>query len=116
AKPSVAHFLAYSQDRESLRAAADHDFLTKIASASGGRFALADERQLASLLESLLSQQDSSPRAVTQLWPDWRRHPASASAVAQMAALGLSAALPCFLAFVALLCSEWYLRRRWGLV
>lgn len=116
AKPSVAHFLAYSQDRESLRAAADHDFLTKVAAASGGRFALADERQLASVLESLLSQQDTSPRPVTQLWPDWRRHPASHSAADQIAALWLSTALPCFLAFVALLCSEWYLRRRWGLV
>jgi len=116
AKPSVAHFLAYSQDRESLRAAADHDFLTKVASASGGRFMLADERQLASLLESLMSQQDTSPRAVTQLWPDWRRHPASPSVADQIAALWLSTALPCFMAFVALLCSEWYLRRRWGLV
>ena len=45
-----------------LRPAADHEFLAKIAGASGGQFALADERKLASLLEDLVSQRDTLPR------------------------------------------------------
>jgi hypothetical protein len=114
--PSVAHFLGYAQDREMLRPGADHEFLGKIALASGGRFALADERKVAALLEEVLSQRDAVPRGRVELRPDWRRNPASESTADQLAALWTSAALPCFLLFVALVCTEWYLRRRWGLV
>ncbi|HWY85602.1 MAG TPA: glutamine amidotransferase, partial [Gemmataceae bacterium] len=115
-QPSVAHFLGFAQDREMLRPAADHEFLTRIAGASGGQFALADERKLAGVLEELLSQRDAVPRARIELWPDWRRHPPSDALGDQISTLWNSTALPCFLAFVTLLCSEWYLRRRWGLV
>jgi hypothetical protein len=115
-KPSVARFLGYAQDLEMLRTAADPEFLAKIATASGGQFALADERKLASLLEDLLVQQNHPGIAKAEIWPDWRRNPASPGAGDQIAALWNSTALPCFLVFVALLCTEWYLRRRWGLV
>jgi uncharacterized membrane protein len=68
AKPSVAHFLGYAQDRETIRSAADHDLLGKIASASGGQFNLADERKLAALLEELVSRRDIMPRGKVELW------------------------------------------------
>ncbi len=115
-RASEAHFLGYWQDREMLRPAADHDLLAKVASASGGRFALADERKVAGVLEELVGQRDSVPRARVELWPDWRRNPASDSLGDQLAARWNSSALPSFIAFAALLCTEWYLRRRWGLV
>ena len=116
AKPSAAHFLGYAQDRETMRPAADHEFLTKIADTSGGRFALADERKLASLLEEFLQQREMQPRAKVNHWPDWRGNPTSDSTGDQLAALWNSTALVCFVLFVGLLCTEWYLRRRWGLV
>ena len=57
------------------------------------------------------------PRGKTaEIWPDWRRHPPSDALGDQLTTLWNSTALPCFLAFVTLLCTEWYLRRRWGLV
>lgn len=115
-KPSVAHFLGYAQDREMARSAADHEHLAKIAAASGGRFMLADERKLASLLTERLVPGDNQPRAKIEVWPDWRRGPASPSASDQLATLWNSTALPCFVAFVGLLGTEWYLRRRWGMV
>jgi uncharacterized membrane protein len=113
---SAVHFLGYAQDRELLDPRANHEFLLTIAKNSGGRFALADERQLAGLLEELLRQRDQRPHARVDLWPDWRRHPASPATGDQLAALWQSTALPCFVVFVALLCMEWYLRRRWGMV
>jgi hypothetical protein len=115
-KPSAARFLGFAQDLEMLRPAADHEFLAKIAAASGGQFALADERKLTSLLEDLLAQQNNPGNAKVEIWPDWRRNPASNATGDQIAALWNSTALPCFLAFVAFLCAEWYLRRRWGMV
>jgi hypothetical protein len=114
--PSVVHFLGYAQDREMLRPGADHELLTKIANVSGGRFALADERKLASLLEELISERDSLTQGKVEHWPDWRRNPASEGLADQVSALWNSTALPCFLSFTSLLCMEWYLRRRWGLV
>jgi uncharacterized membrane protein len=114
--PSAAHFLAYTHDRETLRSAADYELLAKIAGASGGQFALADERKLAGLLEDLLNQRDTLSRPKVELWPDWRRSPASDSLDDQLAALWNSTALPSYLVFAGLLCCEWYLRRCWGLV
>ena len=98
------------------RPGADHELLAKVASASGGRFALADERKLAGLLEEVISERDPSSQGKVEHWPDWRRNPASDSVADQISALWNSTALPCFLAFTSLLCMEWYLRRRWGLV
>ena len=34
----------------------------------------------------------------------------------QVAAFWASGLLACFVLFVAFLCAEWYLRRRWGMV
>jgi uncharacterized membrane protein len=111
----VARFMVYEEDRENQRAAADHDLLEKIANVSGGQFALAQEPKLAKFLEELPALQDAG-RAASNRWPDWRRNPASDAVRDQAGALWQSSALPCFLAFAALLCLEWFLRRRWGMV
>ncbi|MCI0376286.1 MAG: glutamine amidotransferase [Gemmataceae bacterium] len=115
-KPGEAHFLGYGEDWETQRTAADHDLLAKIADVSGGRFQLADERKLAQLLEEIHAARQNQPRPRRDLWPDWRRHPGSDSVGDQLGTLWSTAALACFVLFVALVCTEWYLRRRWGLV
>ncbi len=111
----AARFMVYEEDRENLRAAADHDLLEKIANVSGGQFSAAEESRLAQFLQNLPALQDAG-RATSNRWPDWRRNPASDAVRDQAAALWQSSALPCFLAFAALLCLEWFLRRRWGMV
>jgi uncharacterized membrane protein len=110
-----ARFVVYDEDRENLRPAADHDLLQKIASAGGGRFSLAEERKLVQFLEELPALQDASRASATR-WPDWRRNPTSNAVRDQVLALWQSSALVCFLSFTALLCLEWWLRRRWGMV
>lgn len=115
--PGVARFLCHAEDLEMLRTGADHDALEKIALDSGGRFQLADERRLLQLLESLHTNRAASLRPKVELWPDWRQSlPPGSPAGDQLRTLWNSTALPLFLAFVTLLCIEWFLRRRWGLV
>ncbi len=76
AKPSVAHFLGFAQDREMLRSAADHELLAKIAAVSGGQFILADERKLAALLGERVSPGEGEPAresgSVARLAPSTR--------------------------------------------
>lgn len=115
--PGVARFLGYAEDLEILRTAADHESLEKLALDSGGRFQLADERRLQQFLEELATAKASSSRPKVDLWPDWRQSlPPGSPAGEQLEALWSSAALPCFVLFVTILCVEWFLRRRWGLV
>lgn len=111
----AARFMVYEEDRENQQPAADHELLEKIAAVSGGKFSLAEERLLMQFLEKLAPLQDAGRTSSTR-WPDWRRNPASGTVRDQAAALWQSTALPCFLAFAALLCLEWFLRRRWGMV
>jgi uncharacterized membrane protein len=111
----AARFMVYDEDRENQRPAADHELLQKIAAASGGKFSEAHEGRLAQFLEELPPLMDAG-RASSSRWPDWRRNPASDGLRDQTAALWQSFALPCFLAFCSLLCLEWFLRRRWGMV
>jgi uncharacterized membrane protein len=111
-----ARFLAYAQDLETLRPGADHDLLAKLAAAGGGKFHLAGERELVQFLEELRSQPGAQGRPKAELWPDWRRNPASDSTRDQVSALWMSGALVCFLVFTSLLCVEWFLRRRCGMV
>jgi len=96
-------FLVYQDTAELARQAADHKFLADLAAAGGGKAHRLDE--LPGFLRDLQSQPlPQSRRPKTELWPDWRRSQTSAF-------------LPAFLmAFVALLCLEWFLRRYWGLV
>jgi uncharacterized membrane protein len=112
--PARIRFVVYQDDTETLRQAADHDFLNKLASAGGGKFHQADElRQfLKDLTKAPLAQNKSKAR----LWPDWRRNPSSHGANDQLAALGQSGILMFLLAFVAVVSAEWVLRRVWGFV
>jgi uncharacterized membrane protein len=98
----TARFLVYRDDTELLRQAADHDFLTKLASAGGGKFYRADD--LPKVLRELERAAPAAGRQKAVYWPDWRR-----------ATLG--GFLPgLFMAFVAVLGLEWGLRRYWGMV
>lgn len=111
-----ARFLVYAEDLENLRPAADYELLTKIAQASGGKFHLADETKLVQFLENLQASESPLHKPRMNLWPDWRRTPASDTVGDQVATLWSSAALLCFLLFTACLCTEWFLRRKWGMV
>jgi uncharacterized membrane protein len=111
-----ARVLAYAEDVESLRPAADHDFLARLAAAGGGKLRPAGEAELVRYLDGLNARPVAHSRPRAELWPQWRRDPASHSAGDQAEALWTSGALACFVVFAALLCAEWYLRRRWGLV
>jgi len=90
-----ARFLVYEQDRELENPAADRGLMESLAKMTGGR-AIAPEKLpqlLASILESA-HQFDVETQVRRTLWDTW----------------------PFFLAFVALLAIEWFLRKRWGLV
>jgi uncharacterized membrane protein len=115
-KPGEAKFLVYAEDLESLRPAADHDFLRKLAQAGRGKFYLADEKKFTAFLDELRAQKTDAGKPKLLLWPDWRRNPASDSLGDQLETLWNSTALACFLLFSTFLCVEWYLRRRWGMV
>jgi hypothetical protein len=97
-----AHFVVYEEDVEMARRAADHDFLRKLAAAGGGEFHRVEE--LPAFLDRLPSRPAPGARPRLNLWPDWRATGRSPFRVAF------------FLAFVALLTGEWFLRRRWGMV
>lgn len=117
-----ARFLTYADNLENLRPAADHDFLTRLAQAGGGRFALGDEQTFLRFLDDLVTTKKTTEKPRVDLWPDWRRHPPSAipgmapTVHDQVRTLFVSGALPALVLFVAFLSLEWYLRRRWGLV
>jgi uncharacterized membrane protein len=115
-KVGSARFLAYPEDPENAQPAANHDFLKKLAIAGGGNFHLAGENELIEFLTNLRNQPTAQGRPKADVWPDWRRTPASDAVADQIAALWLSGMLACFLLFAALLCTEWLLRRRWGMV
>ncbi len=90
-----ARFLVFRQDMELDNAAADVGVMENLAAQTGGE-SLAPE-QLPELLERLLSE-------------------SVALEVEQMRKLTFWDTWPFFLAFVAVLGVEWYLRKRWGLV
>jgi uncharacterized membrane protein len=110
-----ARFIVYEEDRETQRIAADHEFLDKLALASGGKFARAEERTLEQRLDELEANRVAAQKK-TRHWPDWRRTPAGDSIGEQFSALWQSSALACLLVYLVCLCLEWYLRRRWGMV
>ncbi|HZZ82467.1 MAG TPA: vWA domain-containing protein [Gemmataceae bacterium] len=112
----VARFLVADDNIELLRPAADHELLQKIAAASDGRFQLAQEANLLTLLDELQSQASRDARQKTTHWPDWQRVPASDHLRDQVAGMWNSFALVGFLLFVGIIGSEWLLRRLWGLV
>jgi uncharacterized membrane protein len=112
--PAKARFMVYQDDAETSRQAADHEFLTRLANAGGGKFYRPEE------LKQFLKQMTSAPvpqnKTKPRLWPDWRRGPPSKSVADQFSALTSSGILACLVLFVLLLSTEWFLRRRWGFV
>ena len=110
-----ARFLAIEEDRETQRIAADFDLLEKLATAAGGKFAHADEHNL---LDRLGELEGTRVQAQVKLhkWPDWRRDPSNEASIGeQFDVLWRSTALGCLVVYMACLCTEWYLRRRWGM-
>jgi uncharacterized membrane protein len=97
-----AHFIVYDEDVEMTRRAADHDFLKKLASASGGDFHRVEE--LPAFLRRMQSENLIRNKPKLLLRPDWRTTGRS------------SFLLVFFVLFVTTLSVEWLLRRRWGMV
>jgi uncharacterized membrane protein len=111
---SRVRFIVYQDDAEMARQAADHEFLDKLAFAGGGKMHAPEE--LKQVLTDIAATPVVQGKAKSRLWPDWRRAPGSGSGGDQLRALTGSGILACYLLFVAILCTEWGLRRYWGLV
>jgi hypothetical protein len=111
-----ARFLVAFDDIEMLRPLAEHESLSKIAANAEGRFQVLEEQTLLEYLDELKNQVSRESRQKTTHWPDWQRLPSSDRARDQLSGLWNSFALVGFLLFVALLGTEWLLRRLWGLV
>ena len=99
----TARFLAYPEvSDEMLNVAADHRFLERIASASGGKALRLED--LSAFLRELKGQPLEMMKPKPRYLPDWRRNHSKGF-------------LPGWLVlFVALLGVEWGLRRYWGMV
>jgi hypothetical protein len=98
-----ARFLAFAEvSDEKARKAANHDVLKRIASAGGGQFHRLEA--LPKFLKDLRDEPLITEKPRTRYYPDWRRDHSKGF-------------LPGWLVlFVALLGTEWGLRRFWGLV
>ncbi|MFO0877826.1 MAG: glutamine amidotransferase [Gemmataceae bacterium] len=99
---SSVRVIVYDEDLELTQPAADPEFLKKLASAAGGE-ALRIE-QLGEYLSRLAEEPLDQGKPTLELRPDWRTTERSSFFVSF------------FVAFCAVLCTEWGLRRRWGLV
>jgi len=111
---SRVRFIVYQDEAEMARQAADHEFLDKLAYAGGGKMHAPED--LKKFLTDLANTPLAQNKAKSRRWPDWKRAPGSASSGDQLRALTGSGILVCYLCFVAALCTEWGLRRYWGLV
>jgi hypothetical protein len=99
---ATARFIAYPETSdELLRAAADHDFLEKLAKASNGRAYRLDD--LPTVLKELKSQPIVTVKPKPRFVPDWRRNQSGGFLTGWL------------VLFVLLLGVEWGLRRKWGL-
>lgn len=99
---AAARVIVYDEDLELTRPAADPEFLAKVAAASGGE-ALRVE-QFADFLQRLTERPLEQAAPKMELRPDWRTTARSPFLVGY------------FVAFTLVVCLEWGLRRRWGLV
>jgi uncharacterized membrane protein len=90
-----ARFSVTPQDLELDNASADRDTMASVAKATGGR--LIEPEQLAKEIDKIAQQAqrlEVEEQTKKTLWDKW----------------------PFFLSLVGLLCVEWYLRKRWGMV
>jgi uncharacterized membrane protein len=95
-------FLAYQDDVEMQREAANYDFLRDLATESGGEFH-EQASDLAPFLRKLVEKTVPATAGNARTWPQWRRNTLSPFLVTF------------FLLFVGVLCLEWGMRRYWGL-
>jgi uncharacterized membrane protein len=112
--PAKARIIIYQDTAELARQAADHAFLERLATAGGGKSFQADNFK--QFLRDLGNQPLNPGATKPVLWPDWRKSPSSRTVGAQMSALLSSGILLCYALFVGCLCTEWLLRRLWGMV
>jgi uncharacterized membrane protein len=97
-----ARFMVYEDEAELLRQAANPEFLAQLAARTGGKALLAQD--LPEFLAKLEANTQLANKFRPQYYPDWRR-------------TTLSPFLPLLLiCFVALIGTEWGLRRWWGMV
>jgi hypothetical protein len=100
---ATARFIAYAEaSDEMLRAAADHDFLEKLAKTGGGKAYRLDD--LPGFLKELKGQPVVTVKPKPRFLPDWRRNHSHGFLTSWM------------IAFALVLAAEWGLRRMWGLV
>ena len=106
--------MAFAEDIEMAIWAADEKLLEQLRAQwrSGDR----RRRPTGTLLKTLGERRANSDRTRVEKWPDWSQKPWSDAAPDQLQALWGSGALACVVAFTLLICTEWVLRRRWGLV
>jgi uncharacterized membrane protein len=107
---SSARFIVYQDEAEMSRLAADHDFLDKLARAGGGKFYPA--AQTGDLFQELDRQTTDHSSVRLERWPDWDKEGTLSGGRVEVSGFLLLT----FLLFTGLLCGEWFLRRRWGLV
>jgi hypothetical protein len=116
AGPVTARFEAFAEDVENQRPAANHKFLEDVAGAGGGAFRVAAKDELLQLLNDVREKTAAPGWLQTDVWPNWKAGPATDAPLDQLTALWQSGALLCFVLFGVLICTEWFLRRWWGLV
>ena len=90
--------------------------LEQLASDGGGKFYPADESKLVQILEEIAGQEDGPTRAKAEYWPQWKRTPPPDAGFGEsMQALWGTPTPLLVLLFVALISTEWALRRKWGM-
>jgi hypothetical protein len=99
---TTVRFIVFDDDVESAQQAADHAYLRKLAAAGGGEFH--EGAELADFLRDLRKQLKDTAKGQEEHIPNWDTRDRSPF-------LALF-----FVLFVAVIGSEWFLRRRWGLV
>jgi uncharacterized membrane protein len=126
-KTAKARFLVFEEDLEQRSAAASPEKLKKLAENSDGEHHPQEDEKdpnakddvegaFLKFLEDLRHKPLPSGDAKPKMIPDWKLAPASAGLGDQLVGLWVSGALLCLVLFAGMICLEWYLRRRWGLV
>jgi uncharacterized membrane protein len=112
----TARFEGFAEDVENQFPAANHKFLEDVAAAGAGSFRIAGKDELLQLLNELREKTAAPGWVQTDAWPNWKATPASDGWFDQLAALWQSGEMVSFTLFMLVICTEWFLRRWWGLV
>jgi uncharacterized membrane protein len=115
-RPATARFIVYEDDAEDRRQGAEPENLERISRKSDAVYKAASEANFTQFLEQIGKKRLAQEGSQGESWPDWKRNPPSRSLEDQAGTLWASGVLGFFLLFVTLVCLEWFLRRRWGMV